>query len=117
MVDTFDFPYKRAYVASAEFNTIVDTTFTGGEQRRGVWTDPMKSWSLDFEKTEVDWNSVLSFFISQQGRLTAFNWVWDSTKGGDGNTYLVRFASDSLDLSVLEMGYSTFSIKLMQVQS
>jgi hypothetical protein len=117
MVDTFDFPYKKAYVASAAFNTIVDTTFTGGEQRRDVWTDPLKSWSLDFEKTEVDWNDVMTFFINQKGRKTAFNWVWDSTKGGDGATYLVRFGSDTLDLSILEMGYSTFSLMLMQVLS
>lgn len=115
MTDTFNFPYKQAHLTSVEFNTIVDETFTGKEQRRDVWTNPRKSWSLDFEKNKVDRDSLMTFFINQKGRKTAFNWTWDSAKGGDGTQYLVRFDSDTLDLNVLEMGYATFSIKLVQV--
>jgi len=115
MTDTFNFNYKQAHVSSVGFNTIVDETFTGGEQRRDLWTNPRYKWTLDFEKTQVDTASLMAFFITQKGRKTAFNWTWDSSKGGDGNTYLVRFDSDVLDLNIQEMGYSTFSITLIQV--
>ena len=115
MTDTFNFPYKQAHVASVEFNTIIDGTFTGGEQRRDIWTNPRKSWILDFEKDQTDWNALMTFFINERGRKNAFYWTWDSTKGGDGVQYLVKFDTDKLDLSVLEMGYATFSIKIVQV--
>lgn len=115
MTDTFNFKYKQAHVSSVAFNTIVDETFTGGEQRRDLWSTPRHKWTLDFEKNQVDRASLVTFFTNQKGRKNAFNWVWDSSKGGDGNTYLVRFDTDQLDLNVLEMGYSTFSITLVQV--
>ena len=58
---------------------------------------------------------VATFFKTQKGRKTAFNWVWDSSKGGDGETYLVRFASDVLNFNIMESGYSTFSIQFVEV--
>ena len=115
MTNTFNFPYKQAHVSGAEFKTIVDETFTGGEQRRDLWSTPRYKWKLDFEKNQVDRAAFLTFFINQKGRKNAFNWVWESNKGGDGNTYLVRFDIDELDFNVLEMGYSTFSVILVQV--
>lgn len=115
MTDTFNFTYKQAHVSSVEFNTIVDETFTGGEQRRDLWSSPRYKWTLAFEKSQVDRASLVAFFVNQKGKKNAFNWVWDSAKGGDGNTYLVRFDTDQLDLNILEMGYSTFSINLVQV--
>lgn len=115
MTDTFNFPYKQAHVSSVEFNTLVDETFTGGEQRRDVWSSPRHMWQLDFEKNQVDRTALTTFFVNQRGRKTAFNWTWDSSKGGDGATYLVRFDTDKLDFNILEMGYSIFSITLIQV--
>jgi len=115
MTDTFNFPYKQAHIAAVEFNTIVDETFTGKEQRRDLWTTPRKKWILDFEKNKVDRDSLITFFTNQKGRKNAFNWTWDSAKGGDGTQYLVRFDTDQLDFSVLEMGYATFSLTLVQV--
>lgn len=115
MTDTFNFEYKQAHVSSVAFNTIVDDTFTGGEQRRDLWSNPRYKWKLDFEKDKIDTQSLLAFFVAQKGKKNAFNWTWDSNKGGDGNTYLVRFDTDQLDLNILEMGYSTFSINIVQV--
>lgn len=115
MTDTFNFKYKQAHVSSVEFNTIVDETFTGGEQRRDLWSNPRYKWTLDFEKNQVDRNALVAFFAAQKGKKNAFNFVWDASKGGDGKTYLVRFDTDQLDLKILEMGYSTFSINLVQV--
>lgn len=115
MVDTFNYPYKNAYVNSVQFNTLVDETFTGKEQRRDTWTNPRMSWVLDFEKNPTNTSAVATFFKTQKGRKTAFYWTWDSAKGGDGQQYLVRFASDVLDFKIIESGYSTFSIKIVEV--
>lgn len=115
MTDTFDYTYKQAHVNSIQYKTLVDETFTGGEQRRDVWTEPRMSWILEFEKNQANTAAIATFFKNQKGRKTAFNWVWDSSKGGDGETYLVRFDSDVLDFHIMEEGYSTFSIKFVQV--
>lgn len=122
MTDTFDFKYKRAYTANVQFNTIVDEKFTGKEQRRDSWTNPRRKWNLEFEKNQVDRESLVDFFIAQKGKKNAFNWTWLATDsetgeslGGDGNTYLVRFDTDELQLDILELGYSKFSITLVQV--
>jgi hypothetical protein len=122
MTDTFNFYYKKAYTSSVQFNTIVDEKFTGKEQRRDVWTNPRRKWMLEFEKNKVDRESLVNFFIAQKGRKKAFNWTWLATDpvtgeklGGDGQTYLVRFDTDELQLDILELGYSTFSIPIVQV--
>lgn len=110
-----DFDYKRAYVSSVQFNTIVDETFTGGEQRRDLWSTPRRKWTLDFEKDQVDREALVNFFITQKGRKNTFSWIWATDKGGDGQSHTVRFDSDQLDFSVLEMKYSTFNITLVEV--
>lgn len=115
MTDTFNFVYKKAYTSSVQFNTIIDEKFTGKEQRRDVWTNPRRKWILEFEKNKVDREALVNFFIVQRGRKNAFNWTWDVDKGGDGKPYLVRFDTDELSLDILELGYSTFSIPLVQV--
>jgi hypothetical protein len=115
MTDTFNFYYKRAYTASVKFNTIVDETFSAKEQRRDVWTNPRRKWILEFEKNKLDREALVNFFIAQKGRKKAFNWTWAVDKGGDDVTYLVRFDTDELQLDVLEMGYSTFSLPIIQV--
>jgi len=107
--------YKQAHVSSVQFNTVVDETFTGGEQRRDLWSKPRLKWTLDFEKDQVDREALVNFFSTQKGRKYAFSWTWDSGKGGDGQTHTVRFDTDQLDFSVLEMGYSTFSLTLVEV--
>lgn len=115
MTDTFNYPYKNAYVNSIQYKTIVDETFTGNEQRRDSWTNPRMSWALEFEKNPTNTAAVATFFKTQKGRKTAFHWTWDSSKGGDGHQYLVRFDSDTLDFNIIEAGYSTFKIKLVEV--
>jgi len=115
MTDTFNFNYNRAYTASVQFATIVDEKFTGKEQRRDAWTNPRRKWILEFEKNKVDRESLVNFFIAQKGRKKVFNWTWATDKGGDGQTYLVRFDTDELQLDILELGYSKFSITIIQV--
>ena len=114
-MDTFNFEYNKAYTAGVEFKTIVDETTSGKEQRRDVWTNPRRRWTLEFDKNKVDREALVSFFITQKGKKKTFNWVWETDKGGDGATYKVRFASDNLKLDILELGYSSFKIEIVEV--
>ena len=115
MTDTFNFYYKKAYTASVQFQTIVDEKFTGKEQRRDAWSNPRRKWMLEFEKDNFNTEAFAQFFMDQKGRKKAFNWTWEQDKGGDGKPYLVRFDTDELELAMLELGYSTFSVPIVQV--
>lgn len=115
MTDTFNFNYNKAYTTSIEFNTIIDEKFTGKEQRRDTWTNPRRKWILEMDKNKVDREALVNFFISKKGRKQAFFWTWAIDKGGDGETYKVRFGADKLELNILELGYSNFKIELMEV--
>lgn len=110
----FNFPCKRAYQMSAEFNTIIDQYFSAGEQRRNKWTVPRLSWKLDFDKTPENTAAILAFFNARKGKFEAFNWVWPTDMGGNGQTYLVRFDTDKLDMNLFK-GYSEFSLPIVQV--
>jgi len=113
--DVFNFNYNRAYTASVEFKTIVDEATSGKEQRRDMWTKPQRRWMLECDKNKVDREELVNFFIAQKGQKKAFNWNWAADKGGDGQTYKVRFAVDKLELNILELGYSNFKIELVEV--
>lgn len=113
--ELFNFEYNRAFTSSVEFNTIVDEKFTGKEQRRDVWTNPRRKWVLEFDKNKVDREEFVNFFMARKGRKEAFNWVWNTDRGGDGQEYYVRFGADKLELNILELGYSNFKIELMEV--
>lgn len=115
MVDTFNFEYNKAYTASVEFQTIVDEKFTGSEQRRDIWTNPRRKWVLEFDKNKVDREDLVDFFIAQKGRKNSFKWTWAADKGGDDVEYTVRFNSDSINLDVMELGYSNFKLELVEV--
>jgi len=115
MTDTFNFPYKKAYSSFVEFNTIIDEKFTGSEQRRNAWTNPRRKWNIELELNKINRESLVNFFIAQKGKFKAFNFVWQTDKGGDGETYLVRFDTDELNLNILPKGYATFSIPIIQV--
>ncbi|MFA7658770.1 MAG: DUF2460 domain-containing protein [Candidatus Gastranaerophilaceae bacterium] len=115
-IPVFNFPCKRAYQMSSKWNTIIDQMFSGKEQRRNQWTDAQKTWNLSFDKTPENTTAVLAFFDARKGKFEAFNWVWPTDMGGDGQTYLVRFDTDELNMDMFN-GFSEFQLKLVQVFS
>lgn len=124
MTATFNYQYKRSYQISSIWNTVVDEVYSGGEQRRNLWTNSRKKWVLEFDKNSTDTNALMTFFNARKGRYEDFNWTWQSTHpitgenmGGDGNTYTVRFDHDELSLEHLVLGYSKFQITLIEVNS
>lgn len=113
---------QKTYTASIEFKTLVDEHFTGNEQRRDQWTKPRRSWVLEFEKTPDNARIMEKFFIRQKGRKRAFQWKWDKyvdgyDTGGDDATYTVRFDTDKIEFNIMEMGYRTFKVTIVQVMN
>jgi len=124
MTAIFTTQYKAAYQVSASWQTLVDEVISGGEQRRNLWSNPKRSWALEFDKNNTDTNVVIDFFNARKGQFEAFYWTWLSTHpdtgknlGGDDNTYLVRFSNDVIDLKHLFNGYTTFSLSITEVLS
>ncbi len=124
MTVTFNFQYKKAYKTSSRWNTIVDEVYSGGEQRRNLWTKPRRKWVLEFSKDDVDTDTVMDFFNNRKGRYESFNWTWQAVHpvtgenmGGDGNSYTVRFDQDELNMEHLAFGYKNFQITLVEVNS
>jgi hypothetical protein len=121
MMDTFSIPYKYAHESTVSFKTDIDGEYSAHEQRNSLWTNPRRTWVLDFEKTPAAFSAVSAFFIAQKGRWKAFSWTWkqydDNGRylGGDGNTYTVRFDVDDLDFKINRLGYKTFSLTLVEV--
>lgn len=124
MTAIFDFQYKRSYKVGSKWNTIIDDTYSGGEQRRNMWTNSRKKWILEFDKNGVESSDIIDFFDARKGRYEAFYWTWQAihpltgeNMGGDGKQYLVRFDDDELDLEHIRKGFTTFQITLVEVKS
>jgi len=122
MTATFIYQHKKAYKVSSTWKTIVDDIVSGGEQRRNIWSTSKKKWVLEFDKDSTDVDAILTFFDARKGRFEAFYWEWQATHpdtgkniGGDGNTYLVRFEDDELNMKHLSIGYKHFQITLVEV--
>ena len=72
-----------------------------------MWSEPLKKWELEFECDETTGKQLEAFFISKRGRFKSFEWTWSSSlyKGGDDQTYNVRFDTDELSVEVSYYGY------------
>ncbi|OGI00474.1 MAG: hypothetical protein A2Y25_12045 [Candidatus Melainabacteria bacterium GWF2_37_15] len=122
MTATFNYQYKRAYQISSCWNTIIDEVYSGGEQRRNMWTNAKKKWVLEFDKNQTDSNAIMAFFNARKGRYEAFYWTWQATHsitgenmGGDNQQYTVRFDHDELNFEHLALGYNKFQVTLVEV--
>lgn len=111
----FDFYHKAKYDIETEFNTIIDKVITAQSTKRTLWNTPKKRWLLKFEKTRANRELIEAYFIAKRGKFKSFEWVWEAEKGGDGETYDVRFDIDDLDFKILELGYSYFEIPIKEV--
>ena len=114
-VSAFNFYHKSECEHSIDFYRIIDKVFTATNTQKIYWDSPKKKWTLQFEKDPETRKLIENFFIAKRGRFRSFNWVWLKSRGGDGNTYHVRFDTDSLQLDVDYMGYATFQIQLVEV--
>ena len=109
----FDIPYKTAYSTSIEFKTQINSKMKGREQRYPVWTYPKRTFTLSFDKNSSGRNKLEEFFVNMMGQAGKFEFVWEKSKGGNGQTYLCTFDSDSFNQNIGKFGYSTSELKLV----
>ena len=109
----FDIPYKTAYSTSIEFKTQINEKMKGREQRYPVWTYPKRTFTLSFDKNFSGRNKLEEFFINMMGQAGKFEFIWEESKGGNGQTYLCTFDSDSFNQNIDKFGYSESELKLV----
>lgn len=122
-VDVIGIAALNVYSYQISYNTLIDTKWSGNEQRRDVWTNPRRKWSLDFEKTPTLSRKIEEFFKQCLGRKRAFMFKWTKTNdrgedcGGDGKWYAVRMDSDDLKFEISPLGYRKTSFDLIEVRN
>lgn len=113
----FDIPYKEAYVSLIEFKTQINEMMKGFEQRYPVWTYPKRVFTLKFDKNKKGRKLIEDFFVKVMGQAGKFQFVWEKDKGGNGNTYICSFDSDTLKQSLKDFGYSEFELSLVCIDN
>jgi len=113
---TFTVPWVSADRFSISFKTDIDAEYTAHEQRNALWTNPQYKWSVNIPRSQANWSALQAFFIDRKGRFNAFNFIFDSSKGGDGVTYLVRFDTPNDEL-VFTATDAHWVVPLVQVVS
>lgn len=114
-VSDFNFWHSAQCNYSIEYKTILDSIFSAQNNKKTYWNSPKRKWTLTFEKNAKIRKQLEDFFIAKRGRFRAFNWTWDKERGGDGNTYSVRFDTDILNSEVFEYGFGKISVDLKEV--
>ena len=95
------------------FKTIVQQAASGAEYRTGLWQAPLRLIEVPVNfMTQTDWNTLLAFFVGQQGSLIPFYFQ----PSNDPTTYLVRFP-DGVDFEqFMSQLYRTKTLKLQEVR-
>ncbi|MGN0015686.1 MAG: hypothetical protein ACI37T_09745 [Candidatus Gastranaerophilaceae bacterium] len=114
-VSDFDFWHSAQCNYSIEYKTILDSIFSAQNNKKTYWDSPKRKWTLTFEKNAKIRKQLEDFFIAKRGRFRSFNWTWDKERGGDGNTYSVRFDTDILNSEVFEYGFGKITVDLKEV--
>ena len=114
-VGAFDFYHDAECENSISFYRIMDSAFTAANNMKVWWDKPKKSWTLKFDKDPATRKKLEEFFIAKRGRFRSFDWTWETSRGGDGKTYHVRFDSDSLQLDLDRLGFATTQVQLKEV--
>lgn len=114
-VGAFDFWHSAEGNFSLNYHIYSDFEFSSQNEKKTYQNAPKRKWTLRFQKTKEIREKIENFFIAKRGRFRSFKWTWDADRGGDGQTYNVRFADDTLNLSISEFGYGEFEVDLIEV--
>lgn len=96
-----------------KFNTAISKFENGTEQRRALWSTPLRQFKLEFNnKTQAEKDTLEDLFDAKLGPATAFLW----TNPNDGTQYTVRFEEDSLSIKNKAYGVYDISFGLVQVK-
>lgn len=113
--ENLDFYHEAECNYTLEFSTLLDKVLTAANFRRKYLDTPKKSWTLSFKKNAENRKLLEDFFIAKKGKFRAFQWTWDSDKGGDGQTYTVRIDTDSLQSDISYLGYGDIQLPIKEV--
>lgn len=122
-VDVLGIASLSVYGYQISYNTLIDTKWSGNEQRRDVWTNPRRTWTLEFQKTPALGRKLEEFFKSCLGRKKAFMFKWSKFNskgedcGGDDKWYYVRLNSDELKVEIDYYGYRHTTLELIQLMN
>ena len=98
------------------YSTVKDLLLTSHNNREASYDTPLRRWVLTFQKPAADFLALEEFFNACKGRFRSFNWTYPLSHGGDGQTYRVRFDSDTLEASRSYEGYGRTQLALMEVR-
>ena len=98
------------------YSTVKDLLLTSHNNRVASYDTPLRRWVLTFQKPAADFLALEEFFNACKGRFRSFNWTYPLSHGGDGQTYRVRFDSDTLEASRSYEGYGRTQLALMEVR-
>lgn len=113
----------QVYSYSISYKTLIDEKFTGNEQRRDVWSQPRRTWTLEFQKTPELGRKLENFFKDCLGRRKAFRFKWvkenadGEDMGGDNEWYYVRFNTDTLTTEIDYLGYRHQTLEIIEVRN
>lgn len=116
-VDKFDFWHSAECNFSLQYKIFSDFEFSSRNDKKTYQKSPKHKWTLRFQKTQEIREKIENFFIAKRGCFRSFEWTWAVDRGGDGKTYNVRFANDTLNLSVSDFGFGEFEVDLIEVFS
>lgn len=113
----------KVYSYSLSYNTLIDEKFTGNEQRRDVWSQPRRTWTLEFQKSPELGRKLENFFKEHLGRRNAFRFKWvkinseGEDMGGDDEWYYVRFNTDTYSTDIDYYGYRHTTLEIIEVRN
>lgn len=96
-----------------KFNTAISKFENGTEQRRSLWSTPLRKFKLVFKnRNSTDLSTLTTLFTTKLGAYTSFLW----TNPNDSTQYTVRFEDDSLPIKKKAYGIFDIEFNLVQVK-
>lgn len=114
---TFNFEYQEAYTSVIEFETQINEKHKGKEQRYPKWTYPKRTFTLKFDKNFNERQALENFFIEVMQNGGKFNWTWAADKGGNDQTYLCFFESETFKQNIKNLGYTECELGLVCIDN
>ncbi len=104
-------PTQRPYTHSRAFDNILVIT-EGGRYARYKRATPLRQWSAGGSVLGItDATAIWDFFRRARGRFRSFGF----TDPDSGDSYTVRFASDTLDLRYVDAGHHSVNVTLQEI--
>lgn len=104
-----DFVYEE----EIKYNTQISKFENGTEQRRALWSTPLRKFKLEFNNhVKADKDTIVALYNAKLGAYDTFLW----TNPNDSVQYTVRFEEDSLAIKLKAFEVYDFSFNLVQVK-